>query len=82
MAAKTLKNPYRLQTMTFKEEGEENKNTERKTKSYVFSDFGDGISRGLERNSTAGRFAIGNFGRVPEGFLLSVWTKLIIRILY
>ena len=82
MAAKTLKNPYRLQTMTFKEEGEENQNTERKTKSYVFSDFGDGISRGLERNSTAGRLAIGNFGRVPEGFLLSVWTKLIIRILY
>ena len=30
MAAKTLKNPYRLQTVTFKEEGGENQNTERK----------------------------------------------------
>ena len=27
-------------------EGKENQNTERKTESYVFSGFGDGISRG------------------------------------
>ena len=40
-------------------EGKENQNTERKTESYVFSGFGDGISRGWERKSTTGRFATG-----------------------
>ena len=50
IATKTLKNPYHLQTVTFKFlEGEENQNTERKTKSCVFSGFGNGISRGSEQ---------------------------------
>ena len=38
---------------------EENQNTERKTKSYVLSGFGNGICRGWERKSTTGRFATG-----------------------
>ena len=48
MAAKTLKNMYRLRTETFKLfiEEEENQNMKRKTESYVFSGFGTGISRG------------------------------------
>ena len=46
MAATALKNPYRLQTVTFKPflEGEENQNTKRKTESYVLSGFGNDIS--------------------------------------
>ena len=40
MAASTLKNPYRLQTVTFKLEGEEDQNTRRKTESYSFNCFG------------------------------------------
>ena len=46
MAASTLKNPYRLQTVTFKLEGEEDQNTRRKTVSYSFNFFGNGISCG------------------------------------
>ena len=62
IATKTLKNPYHLQTVTFKFlEGEENQNTERKTKSCVFSGFGNGISRGSEQKSTTCRFAAGRF---------------------
>ena len=62
IATKTLKNPYHLQTVTFKFlEGEENQNTERKTKSCVFSGFGNGISRGSEQKSTTCRFAAGIF---------------------
>ena len=38
---------------------EENQNTKWKTESYVFSDFGNGISRGWEQKSTTGRFARG-----------------------
>ena len=41
-------------------EGEKNKYTKR-TESYVFSDFGNGVSRGWERKLTTGRFAIGRF---------------------
>ena len=37
--------------------GKENKNAKIKTESYVFSGFGNGISRGWERKSTFGRFA-------------------------
>ena len=48
IATKTLKNPYHLVTFKFLE-GEENQNTERKTKSCVFSGFGNGISRGSEQ---------------------------------
>ena len=38
---------------------EDNQNTKWKTESYVFSDFGNGISRGWEQKSTTGRFARG-----------------------
>ena len=63
MAVKTLKNPYRLETVTFKlsskgKEGKENQNTK---KSYVFSGFGNGFSRGWERKSITGGFAAGRF---------------------
>ena len=63
MAAKTLKKSVLLtesDVQTFLE-GEENQNTERKTESYVFSDFGNGISRSWERKSTSERFATGRF---------------------
>ena len=61
-AAKTLKNPYRWQTMRFKLlEGEKNQYTKRKTENYVFGGFGVGISLGWEWKSTNGRFATGRF---------------------
>ena len=41
MAAKTLKNSYRLQVLTFK-----NQNTKGKTESYIFSGFGNSTSSG------------------------------------
>ena len=43
------------------EEREKNQNTKRKTKSYVYSSFGNGFSRGWERKSTTGRFVAGRF---------------------
>ena len=66
VAAKTLKYPYRWQTVTNCEvqtflEGEKNQYTKRKTESYAFSGFGVGISRGLELKSTTGRFVTGRF---------------------
>ena len=63
MAAKTLKNPYRWQTVRFRlfPEGEENQSTNRKTESYVFSGFGVSISLGCEWKSTTGGFATGRF---------------------
>ena len=42
-------------------EGEENQYTKTKTESYVFGDFGNGISRGWERKLTNRRFATGRF---------------------
>ena len=42
-------------------EREENQNTKWKTESYVFSGFGNGISRDWERKSTTERFATGQF---------------------
>ena len=36
-------------------------NKKRKTRNYVFSGFGNGISRGWERKSITGRFATGRF---------------------
>ena len=39
----------------------ENQKMERKTESYVFSGFDNGISRSWERKSTTGRFATGRF---------------------
>ena len=66
VAAKTLKYPYRWQTVTNCEvqtflEGEKNQHTKRKTESYAFSGFGVGISRGIELKSTTGRFVTGRF---------------------
>ena len=46
---------------TFLEREENQKKTKRKTESYVFSGFGNGISRGWERKLTTGRFATGRF---------------------
>ena len=41
--------------------GKENQNKKSRTGSYVFSGFGNGISRGWERKSTTNRFATGRF---------------------
>ena len=42
-------------------EGKENQTKKRKTESFVFSGFGNCISRGWERKSTTGRFSTGRF---------------------
>ena len=42
-------------------EGKENQNKKRKTENFVFSGFGNCISRGWERKSTTGRFSTGRF---------------------
>ena len=55
---------------------EKYQNTKWKTESYVFSGFSNGISRGYERKSTTGRFAIADYGRLPEWFLPPVRTNL------
>ena len=68
MAAKTLKNPYRSQTVTFKLQ-----NMKRKTESYISISFGNGISRDWERKSTAGRFALGRKG--GKGLQILLFTK-------
>ena len=63
MAAKTFKNFVPLtgsDVQTFLE-GKENQYMKRKTQSYVFSDFGNGLCRGWERKSTTGRFVTGRF---------------------
>ena len=64
-------------------EWEENQSTKRKTESYVFSGFGNGISRGWEQQSTAGaklvELPLTDFGTAREIFLLSVRTKSIIK---
>ena len=44
---------------TFLEGKKKNQYTKRKTKRYVFSGFNNSISRGRERKSATGRFAIG-----------------------
>ena len=54
---------------------EKYQNTKWKTESYVFSGFSNGISRGWERKSTTGRFAIADYGRLPEWFLPPVRTN-------
>ena len=62
-------------------EWEENQSTKRKTKSYAFSGFGNGISRVWEQKSTAGaklvELPLADFGTVREIFLLSMRTKSI-----
>ena len=58
MAAKTLKNLYRSQIMTFKIS---QKGKKRATESLVFRGFDNSISRGWEQKSTGGRFATGRF---------------------
>ena len=57
MAAKTLKNPYRLQTV----ERTKTKIRKEKPKDTLFNGFGSGISLGWERKSTAERFASRRF---------------------
>ena len=62
-AAKTLKKFISLTDSavhTFLE-GKENQNKKRKTESYVFSGFGNCISRGWERKSTTERFTTDRF---------------------
>ena len=59
-APKTLKNPYHLQTVTFKLRGRK-KNMRRKTESYVFCGLDNSISCGWEQKLTPGRFATGWF---------------------
>ena len=62
VAAKTLKNLYRWQTVTLKLSYKRKKqNVKRKTKSYVFSGFGNEISCGWKWKSNTGRFATGWF---------------------
>ena len=63
ITAKTLKNPYRSLTVMFKLslKGKKTKIRIEKTKSYVPSGFGNGISPSLEQKSTTGRFAVGRF---------------------
>ena len=58
-------------------EREENQNTKWKTESYVFSGFGNGISRDWERKSTTGRFATGQFWPFTRMIFLSVRTNSI-----
>ena len=63
MAAKTFNNFVPLtgiDVQTFLE-GKENQYMKRKTQSYVFSDFGNGLCRSWERKSTTGRFVTGRF---------------------
>ena len=78
MAAKTQKKSISLTDNDIQNflKGEENQVNKRKTESYAFSGFGNGISCGRERQSTTGRFATGRFC-VSERFLLSVRTKSI-----
>ena len=78
MAAKTQKKSISLTDNDIQNflKGEENQVNKRKTESYAFSGFGNGISCGWERQSTTGRFATGRFC-VSERFLLSVRTKSI-----
>ena len=62
VAAKTLKNLFRWQTVTLKLSYKGKKqNVKRKTKSYVFSGFGNEISCGWKWKSNTGRFATGWF---------------------
>ena len=72
-----LRNAYRQWRSNFS--GREKKqNTKRKTESYVFSDFSNGISRGWEWKSTTGRFITGRFGLCTWfRFLLSVRKNLV-----
>ena len=69
MAAKTLKNLYRSQIMTFKIS---QKRKKKATESLVFSGFGfllSRFSRGWEEKSTGGKFAI-------VSAIISVTSKL------
>ena len=54
-------------------------NTERKTKSYIFSGFGNGISCSWEQKWQLEDLPLANFGCVSERFLLSVRTKSITK---
>ena len=77
MAAKTLKNPYRFKTVTFKRSWQGKKTKVRKEKPKVTYSVAlvmaflaaENENRQLEDSPQA------DFGRVPERFLLSVRTK-------
>ena len=58
-------------------EGEENQNTERKTKSYVMSGFGNVFLTTENKKSTD--LPQADFGHFPERFLLSIRTKSITK---
>ena len=58
-------------------EGKENQNEKRKTENFVFSGFGNCISRGWERKSTTGRFSTGRLWLCTWKISLSVRTKSI-----
>ena len=51
----------RISSRQWRSRGRKPKWKKKKTESYVFSSFGNGISRGWERNSSAGRFATSRF---------------------
>ena len=81
MAAKTLKNPYRSQTVTFKLSQKRKKTKIRKEKPKVTYSVAlvmaflaaENENRQLEDSPQA------DFGRVPKRFLLSVRTKSIVN---
>ena len=58
---KSVSLTYRQVTFKLNLKGEKTKIWKKKTKSYVFSGFGNGISSGWERKSTTRRFAISWF---------------------
>ena len=65
--------------MTFKfSKREKNQNTKWKTKRYVFSGFGNGISRAAKNeNRSLEDLPQADFGRLPGWFLLSIRTNSI-----
>ena len=79
MAAKTLKNPYRFQKMTFElfSSRKTNQNTKRKTESYVFSGFGNCSAADNENRQMEDLPQATDFGREPERSLLPVRTNSI-----
>ena len=71
---------YRQWRSTFLGE-EGNQNTKRKSESYAFSGFVDGISRGWERKSTAERFLLSvRTNPIPENFV--AWLLVDMKFCY
>ena len=77
-AAKTLKNPYHLQTVTIKLLKKGKKTTERKTESYSNSvALVMAFLEAENENRQLKDFPQADFDRIPERFLLSVGTNSI-----